>query len=76
MSATTTETCPDRNVGGDGVVRQCDKPEGHDGWHGQTIELRGAGNSTYRSTANWGDDGKGIHASRGRYLNGKWVPVG
>jgi hypothetical protein len=57
--------CGDLNIGGDGVTRQCDKPVGHRGWHGETVELRGSGDDTYRSTTNWGDDGKGIHASRG-----------
>jgi hypothetical protein len=63
--------CGHSNIGGDGIVRFCDKPEGHTGWHGQTVELRGsggcaAGRRTYKSTTNWGDDGKGIHASSGR----------
>lgn len=60
--------------GGDGIMRSCDKALGHEGWHGETVTLRGSTAGTYRSTTNWGDDGKGIHASKGReLLDGRWV---
>jgi hypothetical protein len=59
--------------GGDGVMRQCDKPKDHAGWHGETVTLRGAGGSSYESTTNWGDDRKGIHASKGRLIDGHWL---
>ena len=65
--------CGNVNEGGDGVMRQCDKPKGHAGWHGETVTLRGAGNEPYQSTTNWGDDGKGIHASKGRLVAGRWT---
>lgn len=69
----TSEFCNDTNMGGDGVVRTCDKPPGHAGLHGQTVFLRrSTGDEMYPSTTNWGDDGKGIHATRGRLIDGLW----
>lgn len=68
--------CGHINIGGDGIARSCDQPKGHKGWHGKTVRLRNSsGGGSYASTTNWGDDGKGIHASRGRtYDNGRtWV---
>jgi len=69
-----TETCDSTNLGGDGILRQCDKKADHKGLHGQTVRLRGSREGEkYASTTNWGDDGLGIHATKGRLIDGKWI---
>jgi len=52
----------------------CDLPKGHDGLHAQRTKLRRSdGDGTYTSTTNWGDDGNGAHATKGRKQpDGSW----
>lgn len=51
--------CGHLSMGGDGILRTCDRENGHKGHHGRTVQLRDG-----KSTTNWGDDGLAIHATK------------
>ena len=73
-TATKTKLCG-HEADGNGFDYKCDLPEGHKGLHAERVKLRGAGQTEYTQTTNWGDDGLAPHATRGRsFDNGRtWV---
>ena len=61
-----TAACGHTASGSAGVYR-CDLPEGHKGWHEQSVKLRATSppfDRTMTERTNWGDDGLAVHASK------------